>query len=71
MDNSSYGYHCTNISQLWHYKKSATNTDVTTTPTTTTENVEANTNFISIAEAIDMVEHPEKIANIMKNTTTN
>ena len=47
-------------------KKSATNTDVTTTPTTTTENVEANTNFISIAEAIDMVEHPEKIANIMK-----
>jgi len=47
-------------------KKSATNTDVTTTPTTITENVEANTNFISIAEAIDMVEHPEKIANIMK-----
>ena len=47
-------------------KKSANTVEATTTPVTTTEKVEASKDFISIAEAIDMVENPEKIASITK-----
>ena len=47
-------------------KKSANTVEATTTPVTTTEKVEANKDFINIAEAIDMVENPEKIASITK-----
>lgn len=47
-------------------KKSANTVGATTTPVTTTEKVEASKDFISIAEAIDMVENPEKIASITK-----
>ena len=47
-------------------KKSANTVGATTMPVTTTEKVEASKDFISIAEAIDMVENPEKIASITK-----
>lgn len=47
-------------------QKSATVADATPTPAVVTEKVEANAEFISVAEAIDMFESPEKVASITK-----
>ena len=47
-------------------QKSATVADATPTPSAVTEKVEASTEFISIAETIDMFESPEKVASITK-----
>ena len=47
-------------------QKSATVADATPTPAVVTEKVEANTEFISVAEAINMFESPEKVASITK-----
>ena len=47
-------------------QKSATVADTTPVPAVVTEKVEANAEFISVAEAIDMFESPEKVASITK-----